>query len=243
MSLLSKKIEDKRFLCLIQAMLDAGFLEEWTYHATYSGVHQGSICAPILANVLLHELDLFMKALKERFDAGKHRRGNPRYVAYTRQISRLRKKWDPLRAKEENAQALQDIKRAIRRLDRLRKRLPSRDPFDDGYKRLYSCRFADDLCIGIIGWHADAEHLRQEVKHFMEECLKLTIAEEKSPSRHRKEGAILLGYWIKTYSGNRVIKVKDGPRHTTRTSVSEQIQLHVPPEKPLQCCFSKKYGN
>ena len=43
--LLSKKIEDKRFLRLIQAMLDAGYLEDWRYHATYSGVPQGSICA------------------------------------------------------------------------------------------------------------------------------------------------------------------------------------------------------
>jgi reverse transcriptase-like protein len=33
MILLQKKIEDKRFLCLIQAMLKAGYLEDWTYHA------------------------------------------------------------------------------------------------------------------------------------------------------------------------------------------------------------------
>src|SRR3989442_15421398 len=57
------------------------------------------------------------------------------------------------------------------------------------------------------------------------------------------EGAIFLGFWIKTYSGNRVIKVKDGPRHTTRKSVSEQIQLHVPKDMPQQFCVSKKYGN
>jgi RNA-directed DNA polymerase len=43
MELLRKKIADARFLRLIQAMLDAGYLEDWTYHATYSGVPQGSI--------------------------------------------------------------------------------------------------------------------------------------------------------------------------------------------------------
>lgn len=48
--LLEKKIEDKRFLRLIQAMLDAGYLEDWTYHTTYSGVPQGSIVSPILAS-------------------------------------------------------------------------------------------------------------------------------------------------------------------------------------------------
>jgi len=45
MELLKKKIEDTRFLGLIQAMLDAGYLEDWHYHATYSGVPQGSIGA------------------------------------------------------------------------------------------------------------------------------------------------------------------------------------------------------
>ncbi len=32
--LLEKKIEDRRFLRIIQAMLDAGYLEDWRYHAT-----------------------------------------------------------------------------------------------------------------------------------------------------------------------------------------------------------------
>jgi group II intron reverse transcriptase/maturase len=52
MGLLRKKIADERFLRLIQAMLDAGYLEEWTYHKTYSGVPQGSIVSPVLANIL-----------------------------------------------------------------------------------------------------------------------------------------------------------------------------------------------
>ena len=63
-TLLEKKIEDKRFIKLIQAMLDAGYLEDWKYHATYSGVPQGSIVSPILANIYLHELDLFMQKKK-----------------------------------------------------------------------------------------------------------------------------------------------------------------------------------
>ncbi len=46
MGLLRKKIADERFLRLIQALLDAGYLEEWTYHKTYSRVPQGSIVTP-----------------------------------------------------------------------------------------------------------------------------------------------------------------------------------------------------
>src|SRR6266496_4922004 len=243
MALLAKKIEDKRFLHLIQAMLDAGYLEDWTYHATYSGVPQGSICAPILANVYLHELDLFMKDMKERFEKGKKRKKNLIYNRYTNTIKRLRKEIDDLKGKEGKEETLQALQQEIRRIDQLRKQLPSGDPFDTEYKRLHFCRYADDYVIGIIGSHADAEAVRQEVRYFIEETLKLTIAEEKSHIRHAKEGVIFVGYWVKTYSGNRTVKVKRGPRYTTFKSVSERIQFHIPPGKLQQFCTTKRYGN
>jgi RNA-directed DNA polymerase len=191
--LLSKKIEDKRFLRLIQAMLDAGYLEDWRYHATYSGVPQGSICAPILANVLLHELDTFMSMVKQRFDQGKKRKENPLYRRYSYHIRCLRRKGDSLKGKEEGKHELQRIQQEIRRIDQVRKQLPSGDPFDDGYKRLYFCRYADDFCIGIIGSRAEAQHIRQEVREFIEVNLKLAIAEEKSPIRHSKQGVTFVG--------------------------------------------------
>ncbi len=243
MSFLAKKIEDKRFLRLVQAMLDAGYLEEWSYHATYSGVPQGSIVSPVLANVYLHELDLFMKNLKKDFDRGKHRRKNLPYNRYSGKIERLRRKWDTLKGKEGKEQELQDIQQEIRRVDRLRKQIPSTDPFDVGYKRLVYCRYADDFAIGIIGSFADAETVRQQVTAFIQETLKLTIAEEKSHIRHSKKGMIFVGYEVKTYSGDRVIKMKRGTRHTTVKSVSERIQLHIPKEKLPKFCAIKGYGN
>ena len=241
--LLSKKIEDKRFLRLIQAMLDAGYLEDWRYHATYSGVPQGSICAPILANVLLHELDTFMSMVKQRFDQGKKRKENPQYRRYSYQIRCLRGEWDSLKGKEEEKHELQRIQQAIRRVDQLRKQLPSGDPFDDEYKRLYFCRYADDFCIGIIGSRADAEQIRQEVRQFIQVNLKLSIAEEKSHIRHSKEGVTFVGYELKTYSADRVIKLKRGTRHTWVKSLSEQIQLHIPQDKMQKFCTQRGYGN
>jgi len=143
--LLEKKIEDKRFLRIIQAMLDAGYLEDWRYHATYSGVPQGSICAPILANVVLHELDLYMKELKAQFDKGKRRKGNKIYISHSNKIRRLRRKYDNLKGKEENKKKLQEIKQRIQQVKQQRKKYPSCDPFDAEYKRLYYCRYADDF--------------------------------------------------------------------------------------------------
>jgi hypothetical protein len=44
-SILAEKIRDNRFLRLIRQMLKAGYLEDWTWHATHSGAPQGSLCA------------------------------------------------------------------------------------------------------------------------------------------------------------------------------------------------------
>jgi RNA-directed DNA polymerase len=242
MKLLSKKIEDKRFLLLIQAMLDAGYLEDWTYHATYSGIPQGSIVSPILANVLLHELDAFMSKMKAKFDQGKKRKNNRVYRRLSGKIERLRRKGDSLKGREENKQDLQRIQQEIRRVDQERKKLPSGDPFDSKYKRLYYCRYADDFCLGIIGSRADAEKIRQEVRQFIEKDLLLTIAEEKSHIRHSKKGITFVGYELKTYSGDRVIKLKRGTRHTKMKSISEQIQLHIPQDKVQEFCTQKGYG-
>jgi group II intron reverse transcriptase/maturase len=51
LNLLSDKIDDKRFIHLIRLMLQAGYMEDWKFHATYSGTPQGNIASPILANI------------------------------------------------------------------------------------------------------------------------------------------------------------------------------------------------
>ncbi len=243
MQFLQKKIEDKRFLHLIQDMLEAGSLEEWTFHTTYSGVPQGSICAPILANVYLHELDCFMKTVQEHFRQGKERRPNKVDEHYSRKIRRLRKKYDTLKGKGAQKEQLREVQRTIKSIQQLRRNYPSGDPFDPGFRRLQYCRFADDFIIGIIGSYADAEAVREEVKRFIQETLQLTIAEEKSHIQSGKKGATFVGYWIKSYSGHRIVKVKVNGRHTTRKSVSERIQLHIPPGKLQQFSRNNRYGN
>ena len=43
--ILSEKIHDNRFLRLLRNMLTAGYLEDWRWNATLSGVPQGGLCA------------------------------------------------------------------------------------------------------------------------------------------------------------------------------------------------------
>jgi hypothetical protein len=45
LSALAENINDNRFLRLIKQMLKAGYLEDWEWNATLSGVPQGSLCS------------------------------------------------------------------------------------------------------------------------------------------------------------------------------------------------------
>ena len=46
LGILAEKIHDQRFLRLIRNMLKAGYLEDWEYHDTLSGVPQGGVVTP-----------------------------------------------------------------------------------------------------------------------------------------------------------------------------------------------------
>ena len=46
LGILAEKIQDQRFLRLIRNMMKAGYLEDWEYHDTLSGVPQGGMSTP-----------------------------------------------------------------------------------------------------------------------------------------------------------------------------------------------------
>ena len=77
--ILRRRIKDEYFISLIWKFLKAGYMEDWVYHNTYSGTPQGSLISPILANIYLNELDVFMAKYAESFNCGKGRKINPAY--------------------------------------------------------------------------------------------------------------------------------------------------------------------
>ena len=156
--LLEKRIDDKRFINLIKAMLKAGYVDDWKYHATYSGTPQGGIISPILANIYLHELDEFMESLVQEFNKGKRRRRNDEYLRYQYLVRRQRVRY--ARAQRDGrTDELRDIDAELREYSRIRRNIPSADFHDEGYKRLIYIRYADDFLIGVIGTKEDCRKI------------------------------------------------------------------------------------
>ena len=131
---------------------------------------------------------------------------------------------------------------AIAALDQQRKGLSSSDPLDVNYRRLTYIRYADDFLIGIIGTREEAKSVMKRVAEFLGGRLHLEIATDKSGVVHASEGVRFLGYDIRTYSGNRIVKTVRSGRNVTVRSVSERMQLHIPQERLRKFCDSKGYG-
>jgi RNA-directed DNA polymerase len=152
MELLKKRIEDVQFLDLIRKMLQAGYVEEWQYHKTYSGTPQGGIVSPILANIYLHEFDEFMEQKQQEFDQGKARCSTTEWLNITSCLQYYRKRIEALKG-DTNPETHTKMKRyeqKIRELLAKQKRLDASDPLDPTYRRLFYMRYADDCAPGNV---------------------------------------------------------------------------------------------
>jgi RNA-directed DNA polymerase len=143
LNLLRKRIDDERFIRLIARMLKAGYMEDWTFHATFSGTPQGGVVSPILANVYLHELDEFLAEMKARFDRGNQRRVYIPYQNLSNEIVNHRHLIDQLLAQGRTAEAEAE-KEKVRELQAKRSTMPAKNWFDSKFRRLLFCRYADD---------------------------------------------------------------------------------------------------
>lgn len=212
LKLLERRIDDGRFIALIAKMLRAGYLEQLRFHNTYSGTPQGGIVSPLLANVYLHELDIYVTKLVEDFNTGKQRRRNPDYRHLQRRSEYARKRVKELRAEGNDDKAQPWMKRARGVAAEMRK-LPSTDPFDPNFRRLRYVRYADDFLMGVIGNRAEAKEIMEKVEAFLANALMLQTSPEKSGVREAKRGAQFLGYNVRTRTApDRIVKQRIRPR-------------------------------
>lgn len=240
--LLEKRIDDKRFINLVRGMLKAGYMEDWKFHSTMSGTPQGGIVSPILANIYLHELDLFMEEMKARYDRGKMRAFTRRYRTLGAAIRLNRQKADRMFA-QGNITEGEQLKQKVARLAAERRSMPAKDGFDPNYRRLLFCRYADDFLIGIIGPKAEAREIMQEVVDYLRRHLHLEASPEKSKITKATRGTIFLGYGIKTATANRLRKTRIGGRLVLMRSPGDRIRLLVPSERTIRFNREKGYGD
>lgn len=227
-STLSEKIQDGRFLHLMKKLLDAGYLEEWKFNQTLSGVPQGSIVSPILSNILLDKFDKYVETtLIPQYTRGGKRKLNQEYVKLHRQMHKLFKKGQ---------------KEAALKIRKHLQKLPSIDPHDPDYRRLKYIRYADDFALAFTGPKSEAEEIKRLIATFLREELKLHLSEEKTLITHARTNAgRFLGYEITTHhSDAKHSKTKAGFK---RRSINGRIGLRIPCAVLTEKCNRYKRGN
>jgi RNA-directed DNA polymerase len=242
LDLLRRKIDDERFIRFITAMLKAGYVEDWTFHATFSGTPQGGVVSPILANVYLHELDEFLAEMKARFDRGKRRRVHIPYQNLSNAIVDQRHLIDQLLTQGRTADAEAE-KEKVRELQAKRATLPAKNWFDPDFRRLLFCRYADDFLVGVIGSKADAQEIMRQVAAFLHDQLKLEASAEKSKVSKASDGAVFLGYCVCTVNGGRIKRVRFQGRYTHARNGTSRIRLVVPHDRLVRFNRRKGYGD
>ena len=249
LGLLKKRIDDDRFIGLIDGMLKAGYMEDWVYGRTYSGTPQGGVVSPLLANIYLHELDQLMQTMKAGFNKGRKRRPFPRYMALQWRVLRLRRKIDRLRAEGADQAEIDSALAKIKAINEERRKVPSVDPMDPNFKRLRYCRYADDFLIGVIGSKRNAREIMVAVERFLTETLKLAVAPEKSGVHAASRGVTFLGYRISTYTSHGAGRKssRKGPAGRTwrvvRRPTSGNVSLRVPRKEVTAFCRRYGYGD
>ena len=192
LTLLRKRIADERLIELIRLFLKAGYLEEWHWYATWSGTPQGSVISPVLANVVLHELDQYMEDVlgaNRRKETG-YKRRNPAYnrvnLRVTRCSHRLTQETDPVK----RANLLRQLRAWKAERARTRSTLPERSL---GY-----VRYADDWTLTLHGYAKDeARAIKEQLAEWLRTTLKLTLSADKTAITHWSERVPFLGYEIR----------------------------------------------
>jgi group II intron reverse transcriptase/maturase len=221
---LSEHIHDGRFNRLMRELLDAGYMEDWTYNQTLSGVPQGGVVSPILANILLNKLDRFVEdTLIPQYTKGDERRRNSEYQKLLLKAWRYRRKGQAEQAKSLRKQA---------------QRMPSVDVNDPDFRRLRYVRYADDFLLGLVGTKAEAQEIKRQLHRFLHDELGLELSEAKTLITHaRSEAARFLGYEVTIHQEDRK-RITSG-QGTNRRSINGQIGLRVPRDVLEEKC--RKY--
>lgn len=193
---------------------------------TLIGTPQAS---PLLSNIMLHEMDMFLAKLKKIIDRGSERKMSREYGALT-----------SLRSRAKRSGSTQIYKRSLKEA----RKVGYSDPFDADFRRLNFVRYADDFLIGIVGSLKLATRVKELISRFLSSKLKLKLSAEKTLITRAKGNNIpFLGYYINHGPPNMYTYRRryQGKWRSVRARRAGHIRLLVQMKKVIKRLASKGF--
>lgn len=181
MDCIQRSVICDKTLQLIRKSLTAGYVDPENNNVVVNdkGTPQGSVFSPLLANIVLHELDSKMEDIRKNFEKGLKRARN--------------KEYDKLTSKIQSLQKYSPGSPEIKELAIERRKLTSSDPFDPNFKRLMYLRYADDFVVLITGSINDAKHIKHRITDILHKNCGLDLNHEKTIITATEDGFMFLG--------------------------------------------------
>ncbi|MGL5134274.1 MAG: group II intron reverse transcriptase/maturase, partial [Planktothrix sp.] len=202
--------------------------------------------SPILSNLYLHLLDKFIvEVLLPQWNRGDGRKFISGYQTRKSLTAAEQKVVDQL-----NLKGLKEVIGRLKHNEWVKEGLPSRDPEDDNFRRMYYARYVDDFIIGFTGTKVEAEELKSKIEAYLLDELLLQTNETKSYISHSSNRDIkFLGFYIKYIHQNKIVKDSQVPEkdgggmgHQLKSTAINSAQLRIPTELILRRAVDRGYG-
>jgi len=181
--LLEKKISCPKFLKLVYKLITIGFIDPTTGHhcRVAKGVPQGCIPRPVLANIYLSCLDIHITKLRLKY--------NGRLPGPSRAFWAVFNKAKAAGTTEEkNKIAYAGFKDIF-----------SKYEYDDPRNfHLKYVRYADDFVVGVFGPESFALGVKDNIRKYLSNYLKLQLRDEKTVITPGNKGFTFLGIKVQT---------------------------------------------
>jgi group II intron reverse transcriptase/maturase len=192
---LRKRIQDERFIDLIRQMLQAGVMEMGSFIPTFSGAPQGGIASPILANIVLNELDTWLETQMKvnpppETPQERNARSNPEYMHLHYRIMDIQRFLDGKRKMPETVSP-EGLRQELREKRRLRRLQPRSLP----RKVTYYARYADDFVVILCNASkSEALQMKAAITEWLKTNLGLNLNQDKTRITHWRDKVRFLGY-------------------------------------------------
>jgi group II intron reverse transcriptase/maturase len=186
MDYLRETLTCEKTLGLIKSGLKAGYVELGDLHENLSeGTPQGSILSPLLCNIFLHKLDLYMEEIKILFNVGSKKQKSKEYMSIVNKCKYMRKKGTD----KTNPELYQELQKKMLTIPSVIN--------DESYVRIYYVRYADDFIIGVEGSYQIAVAVLEKVQNFINNQLGLKLNPDKTGiTKYSVEPVKFLGYKV-----------------------------------------------
>jgi group II intron reverse transcriptase/maturase len=237
-NILKKRIDDQKFIRLVWKLLGTGVLSEERITWSKTGVPQGSVVSPILANIYYHELDEFVQCLKEQFETPESERNYLKSTAYKSLEYKISKISRKMRAHNPQSIERQEL---AKELKSLRKERLETKGLKNEIVRIEYVRYADDWMIGVSNNEKLTYHIKDQVTNFMNYTLSQKLHPAKTKVTNLKKGnAHFLGYEL-FLPRNRPISGYKGKGIKTIRRGQPQLRFDIPVAKVTQRYAERGY--